>query len=239
MLDTLTALIGLQAIDSSADAARKRAGEMPALERALDKRIADAKAVLDAVKSRIAENDAARRALDKETAMIDARMAKFEDHKSAVKTNQEFQALNHEIEVAKASKGTLDDQGLELLTALDDLTAERVAAEASLAAITAEVEKERAILRSEKAQIESDLARLAQERTAALPAIPAAVIAKYDQIAKNRKGIAVAEMRGEICLGCHVKMRPNVAQVVRRNDAITQCDNCQRIVYYVPPPATA
>lgn len=238
MVDTLTALMALQALDSAADAARKRLGEMPALEKALDKRIADAQAIVNAAKARIADNENARRTLDKDTAVIDGRMAKFEEHKASVKTNQEFHALNHEIEIAKASKSALDDQGLELLTALDDLLAERAAAEATLAEITAECNTTRQALRTEKTQLDAELARLAADRAAATPGIPPAVLSKYDQIAKGRKGVAVAELRGEICMACHVKLRPAVVQSARKNDTIMQCDSCQRILYYAAPNAT-
>lgn len=236
MLEALTSLIALQALDSAADVARKRIGEMPAVEKALDRTIADAKAVVDAVKARITENETARRALEKETAQIDGRMAKFEDHKAAVKTNQEFHALNHEIEVAQASKSVLDDQVLELMSAAEDLVAQRKAAEAALAAVTADVEKQRAVLRTERAALDAELARLTGERKAATPSIPAPALAKYDQIAKSRKGLAVSAMVGGICTGCHVRLRPNVEQQVRKGDALTQCDNCQRILHYVAPP---
>jgi predicted nucleic acid-binding Zn-ribbon protein len=238
MLDALTSLIALQALDTAAEVARKRIGEMPALEKALDKTIADVKAVVEAVKARIAENETARRALEKETALIDGRMAKFEDHKASVKTNQEFHALNHEIEVAQASKGTLDDQVLELMSAAEELVAQRKSAEATLATVTAEAEKQRAALRTERTALDADLARLTAERKAATPSIPAPALAKYDQIAKSRKGIAVSAMVNGICTGCHVRLRPNVEQQVRKGDALTQCDNCQRILHYVAPPKT-
>ncbi|MBM3749917.1 MAG: hypothetical protein FJW21_01875 [Acidimicrobiia bacterium] len=240
MLDALTSLIALQALDTAADVARKRVAEMPALEKALDKTITAAKAVLDGVKARQAENAAAVRALEKETALIDGRMAKFEDHKAAVKTNQEFHALNHEIEVAQASKAALDDQVYALMEAAEGLAAEKAAAEAALKDTTAAVEKDRVALRAERATLDAELARLAGERATALPAIPAPVLAKYDQIAKNRKGLSVSAMVNGICTGCNVRLRPNVEQQVRKGDAITQCDSCQRILYYVaPPPADA
>jgi len=236
MLEALTSLIALQALDTAADVARKRIGEMPALEKALDKTIADAKAIVDGIKARLAENETARRALEKETALIDGRMAKFEDHKAAVKTNQEFHALNHEIEVAQASKGTLDDQVLELMSAAEDFVAQRKAAEAALAKLTAEADKQRAALKAERAAHDDDLKRLIGERTAATPSIPAPALAKYEQILKNRKGVAVSAMVNGICTGCHVRLRPNVEQQVRKADALTQCDNCQRILHYVAPP---
>lgn len=238
MLEALTSLIALQALDSAADTARKRIGEMPALEKALDKTIAESKAVVDRITARLTENEASRRALEKETALIDGRMAKFEDHKAAVKTNQEFHALNHEIEVAQASKATLDDQVLELMSAAEDLVTQRKTAEAALATVTTEAEKQRAALRDERASLDAELARLTGERKAATPSIPAPALAKYEQILKNRKGIAVSAMVGGICTGCHVRLRPNVEQQVRKGDSLTQCDNCQRILHYVAPTKT-
>ncbi len=236
MLEALTSLIALQALDTAADAARKRIGEMPAQEKALDKTIADSKAIVDGIKAKLTENETSRRALEKETALIDGRMAKFEDHKASVKTNQEFHALNHEIEVAQASKGTLDDQVLELMSAAEELVTQRKTAEAALATVTAEAEKQRAALRAERAAHDGELARLTGERKAARPSIPAPALAKYEQILKNRKGIAVSAMVNGICTGCHVRLRPNVEQQVRKGDALTQCDNCQRILHYVAPP---
>jgi predicted nucleic acid-binding Zn-ribbon protein len=40
---------------------------------------------------------------------------------------------------------------------------------------------------------------------------------------------------------CHVRLRPQVFNDVRRNAGIIQCESCSRILYYVPtaPAATA
>ncbi len=51
--------------------------------------------------------------------------------------------------------------------------------------------------------------------------------------------MAVAEARDGICTICHVRLRPQVFNPVRRNDEILQCDNCNRILYFVPVPAAA
>jgi predicted nucleic acid-binding Zn-ribbon protein len=45
--------------------------------------------------------------------------------------------------------------------------------------------------------------------------------------------------RDGLCSVCHVRLRPQVFQQVRTNDAIIQCDSCQRILYYIPPPPPA
>ena len=33
---------------------------------------------------------------------------------------------------------------------------------------------------------------------------------------------------------CHVKLRPQIFNEVRRNDSLIQCDSCSRILYHVP-----
>jgi predicted nucleic acid-binding Zn-ribbon protein len=235
MLESLTSLIALQALDSAADAARRKIGEIPATERALDAAIAAAQGAVDAAKARANDNNAARRALEKDVALVDARMAKFEEHKAAVKTNQEYHALNHEIEVAQASKSALEDQIIALMDEGDTLAATLKAAEAALAEEKKKADATRAALHADKARHEAEIARLTGERRAATAPIPPALLNKYDQVLKNRKGLAVAAMVAGHCTACNVRLRPNVEQQIRRNDAIIACDSCQRILYYVPP----
>jgi uncharacterized protein len=238
MIESLASLIALQALDTAADAARKKISEVPAAERALDASLTNAKAAVDEARARVNDNGAARRALEKDVAAVDARMAKFNDHKAAVKTNQEYQALNHEIEVAQASKSTLEDQIIALMDEADTLTAALKAAEAALAEEKKKADAARAALQADKAQQEAEVARLTGERKAATASIPAALLAKYDQVARMRKGLAVTAMKAGHCTACNVRLRPHVEQQVRHNDAILTCDSCQRILYYVPPAGT-
>jgi uncharacterized protein len=235
MIESLASLIALQALDTAADAARKKISEVPAAERALDASLASAKAAVDEAKSKVNDNATARRALEKDVATVDARMAKFEEHKAAVKTNQEYQALNHEIEVAQASKSTLEDQIIALMDEGDTLTAALKAAEAAFADEKEKAEASRAALHADKAAQEAEITRLSGERKTATASIPAALLAKYDQIARIRKGLAVTAMKAGHCTACNVRLRPHVEQQVRHNETILTCDSCQRILYFVPP----
>jgi len=52
-----------------------------------------------------------------------------------------------------------------------------------------------------------------------------------------RKGVAISmATRDGLCSTCHVRLRPFVFQQVRQNDSIIQCESCQRVLYWVPPP---
>ena len=65
------------------------------------------------------------------------------------------------------------------------------------------------------------------------------VLAMFEQVARKRNGIAVSEARDGVCTICHVRLRPQVFNEVRRNDSILQCDHCNRILYFVHGPAAA
>ena len=46
-----------------------------------------------------------------------------------------------------------------------------------------------------------------------------------------RDGLAVVEVREELCLGCRVKIRPQVFEEVRTGAGLRQCDSCTRFLY--------
>ena len=235
MSPTLSSLVALQALDSAADALRKRQSDLPAAEQALGASLDTARGRVEAAKAKVHDNAQARRALEKDIAGVDTRLSRFEDHKAAVKTNQEYTALLHEISVAKGEKDALEERLLVLMEEADGLTAGLKAAERDLAAETERGKTERAALEVERARIEKELAQLSHDRTRETRELDAALLAKYGQLLKQRKGVAVAKMTGELCEACHVRLRPHIAQQVRRNDSIVQCDSCQRILYFVPP----
>jgi predicted nucleic acid-binding Zn-ribbon protein len=234
MSPLLDALVALQKLDTAAESARRRLADMPGTEQAIAERIAACRGAVAAVKERLAANQVSRRELEKQVAVVDGRLARFDDHKAAVKTNQEFTALLHEIATAKSEKDGIEDQILELLEAADHITADIATAEGALAEAKREGDAALADLSIEKRALEEELARLSDERRREAAAVSPAVLAKYEQLLKARRMIAVAAIEGELCTACHVRLRPAMAQLVRRNEDIVTCDSCQRILYFVP-----
>ena len=237
MSPVLASLIVLQSLDSAAEASRKRLAELPAAEQAIARTLSAATVALESVKTRLQDNRQAHRTLEKDVALVDTRLARFDDHRAAVKTNQEYTALLHEIATAKSEKDAIEEKILVLMDAADGLAAELKAAEAALAEATRQGEQTRAALAAERASLEAELARLAAERARSSAVAPATALAKYEQLLRQRRGIAVAAMAGDICSACHVRLRPHVTQQVRRNDEIVQCESCQRILYFPAPAA--
>jgi predicted nucleic acid-binding Zn-ribbon protein len=235
VIPALQALIALQQLDSAADAARKRQAELPAAEEAVASALSAAESALEAARADLADNQSKRRALEKDVAGVDTRLSRFNDHKAAVKTNQEYTALLHEIETAKAEKDGIEEKILVLMEQADELTARVEQAQSGVAVAKREGEATRASMAAESKALDEELERLASARRGETSAIDATLLARYEQLLKGRKGVAVAAMVGETCSACFVRLRPHIAQLIRRNDEIHQCESCQRILYYEPP----
>jgi len=238
VVPALASLIALQEVDTAADQARRRLAELPAAEQAIEARIAAATAALETARARLQDSQQARRALEKDVAVIDTRLSRFDDHRAAVKTNQEYTALLHEIATAKAEKDAVEDRILVLMEQADVLTTGLKADEAALAQANRDGEAERKALGEERTRLEGELRRLTGVRLLNTASTDPRVLATYEQLLKNRRGIAVARLVGETCAACHVRLRPHVAQLVRRNEEIVQCESCQRILYYQAPDAS-
>src|SRR5207245_1203339 len=162
--------------------------ELPAAEQAIDTKIAAAAAAADAAKVTLHESQSARRALEKDVAVVDGRLSRFDDHKAAVRTNQEYTALLHEIATAKAEKDAIEDRILVLMEQSDALANELKADEAALAQAKRDGEAARKALVAERAFLEAELARLVADRSAQAATADARALSTYEQLLKGRRG---------------------------------------------------
>lgn len=234
----LERVIALQHLDTQASQARRKLAEGPEREAAFAARIESAQQRLADAKAQLAANQDARRAIEKDVALHQGRLSKYRDQAMAVKTNQEYHAIQHEIAHAQGEVKKHEDAILERMIEADDLAATIKAAEAQLASEQKTIEADRKAIQAEHGELQQSLDRLIADRAAIVAAIDKQVLSTYELAAAKRQGVAVAEAKDGICTICHVRLRPQVFNIVRRNDGITQCDSCQRILYFVPATTT-
>jgi predicted nucleic acid-binding Zn-ribbon protein len=227
-------LIQLQQLDTAAEEARRQLAEEPNQQRVLDERLAAARARLDAARAQLTEGQLARRELDKSLAAVQGRLSKFKDQLMEVKTNREYQAMQHEIATAQHEVGAIEDKVLEHMLAADEIGAAVKEAEQQLKRDETEIDASRRELGQQMERVSKVLDDATARRTALLPSLPPALLATFETIAR-RRGIAVTEARQGLCGICNVRLRPQVFNEIRRNDAIIQCDSCSRILYFAAP----
>ena len=230
-------LIHLQALDLAAERVRRRVADIPGAIAALDDRLSERTTAAADVKSRIEVSQNARRELEKELAAVQGRLSKYKGQLMEVKTNKEYQAMQHEIQAAEQVVREHEDRLLDRMEEQETLSAELKEAEAALKSAQSEIKSERKSIEAEHAELERMIEQQTAERTALAAQISRPALALFEQLSAHSKGIALSEARAGSCSQCHVRMRPQVFNEVRRMDALLQCENCSRILYYVPVPA--
>jgi predicted nucleic acid-binding Zn-ribbon protein len=237
MSPDLERLIELQNLETTIEESRRRVAAHPQRVQDADARLSHAKGVVEEAKQRLKASQELRREQEKEAAIFQTRLSKFKDQLSAVKTNREYQAMQHEIETAQKELGIVEEKVLERMMEADALIAEIKKAEQALTVQQKETETEKQALAEELAAVETALAQATDQRSTVIAAMEPRLVALFQQVSRARKGVAICiATRDGLCSACHVRLRPQVFQEVRRNDAIIQCFSCNRILYYVAPP---
>lgn len=232
MSPELERLITLQEIETRAAAAQKGIAEAPAQIAALDATLGSGREAVARAQHAIAENQTARRSLDKDLIAAQQRLSKYKEQLMAVKTNDEYHAMQHQITAAQAELGRIEEQILLNMMDADECTARLKAAEATLKSDEARIAKERQAIEAAVAASRATIAQTAQERDALVPQIDRGHLEIFNRVLRGRQGIAVAEAANGHCSLCHVRLRPQVFNTIMRNDQIVQCDSCQRVLYY-------
>ncbi len=230
-------LIALQQIDSSTRDAEQKLGAESARITALDSRLAAAAAKVAAARESIAQNGATRREIEKDVALHQGRLSKFREQGMNVKTNQEYHAIQHEIAFAQNEIKVHEDRMLERMMELDELNVALKTAETELASTQASVESEKVAIVTEHDMLHDGVEALKAERAVVVSSLSGEALGMFERISNRRNGVAMSEAKDGVCTLCHVRLRPQVFNTVRRNDAILQCDHCNRILYFVPPAA--
>jgi predicted nucleic acid-binding Zn-ribbon protein len=224
-------LIRLSQLDLFSENARHRIADHPNLVQGLDTRLASATAALDAARAKVADNQVDRRAVEKDLAMINARLSKFKDQLMEVKTNKEYTAMLKEIEAAQTELRRLEDRLLERMLEADDLATVLKDAEAGLAAEKNVIAAERSQLEEETARLQRELEEAVSSRALVVAELSPAALSAYETV-RSRRGAAMAEVRGGYCSACHVRLRPQVANELRKRESLFQCESCQRFLYH-------
>jgi uncharacterized protein len=237
MSPDLQRLIKLQQLESTLADARATIAAHPQRLADADARLNESKQAVEAARGRLKENQEARRNLEKDVAVYQGRLTKFKDQLSLVKTNKEYQAMQHEIATAQSDLGGVEEKVLELMLEADTITADVKRTEAALTTRQKEIDKEKKELTEELASVETSLKAASEARAELVKDLDARLMAIFEQVARVRKGVAISTAtRDGLCAACHVRLRPFVFQQIRQNDAIIQCESCHRILYWIPPP---
>jgi predicted nucleic acid-binding Zn-ribbon protein len=232
MSPELERLVKLQTIETRAAEAQQHIADAPAKIAALDAKLTAARTGVDAAKQATTDNQTRRRTLDKDLIAAQQRLSKYKEQLMAVKTNDEYHAMQHQIAAAETEVGRVEEQVLVNMMEADELAARLHAAQATLKSEEAVVSRERAAIEADAAEQREVAEQMTRERAELLPQVGRHALDMFQRVLKARQGIAVAPAVGGHCSICHVRLRPQVYNTIIKNEEIVQCDSCQRILYF-------
>jgi predicted nucleic acid-binding Zn-ribbon protein len=230
-------LIDVQAIDQQIAALKADLESLPKRIQEADAKLAGARAEVAAAKEAHLNNAKERKKLELDVAQWKERARKYREQTAAVKTNEAYKALLHEIANAEAEAGKAEDAELAIMMTADDLDRRVKSAEARLreaeTLIAAERDQIKARGVDEKKQLEAALAR----RQQAIAPVPEDMRVLYDRIAKRHHGTALARVRDDQCKGCGLRVLPHVIQALQldTNEEVYRCESCGLILYTLEP----
>lgn len=227
-------MVKLQRIDTALDQLAHRVKHLPervardaarARRTAWEKRAASLAEQAATYEAQIASAEAAGAALTEQRTRLEKQLR-------TVIAPREAEALMHEIDNINVRRSELDDGELEALAALGDLEAERMehaAVEPEVDAAAADAE---AVFAAADAAAAAEASQLREQRAALAAAIDAADLHTYEALRKQFDGIAIAQLAGHTCGGCHLDLTAAEMDTVRAVPAgdIPECPHCGRLL---------
>lgn len=205
---------------------------------AIDERLMD-NAAIDLARTALSERESELRELRRRQRDEEARIADLtaklvpEERRlydGSIRSPKELENLAREVEALKAQRSRHEDVLLELLAQVEEAEARVAAARDKLTHQERSSAAEHEELRRERATLEAARERALQQRAQHLPAVPARLLALYEELRRRKGGVAVARVHAGTCSACHVTVPDAVRRLARSQNDVARCPNCERIL---------
>ena len=224
-------LFRLQQVDRQIDRARAR---MDAIQKTLenDKELKSAQTRFDNAST---ENQRALQSLksieiESENLRIKIEQAEASLYGGNVKNPKELQDLQKDIASLKKHMGTLDERQLEAMAQSENASSEMEKAKADLDVVRSRLGNEHKKLINEQTELVKQMESFGQEREAALSPIDASLLSSYEDLRKQKRGVAVTEVEDGACASCGTTINAALQQNAR-SQKLSYCPSCGRILF--------
>src|SRR5213083_475002 len=225
-------LIELQRVDHQIAVLRAELEAFPKRIREAETKLGDARADVASAKEAHAQIIAERKKFEFDVQQWKDRARKYRDQSGAVKTNEAFKALQHEIANAKA-----EVRQLEVMMSAEEAERRVKIAESRLKEAEQAVAAERKEIQAQGTEKKKQLDAALAEREKIIAPVPEDLRELYARIAKRHNGTAMAEARDGQCRGCGMRVLPHILQelATETNEEVFRCESCGLILYTLEP----
>lgn len=219
----------------------------------VDSQIDQIQARLKAIQQTL-ENDVALRTANQQLASVNAKnqdverllkASEAEVEKQRIKIQQteanlygghvhnpkELQDLQKDVVSLKRHLETLEERELEAMLAAEEAEKNLQSAQADLQRVQSNLNEQNRGLTMESETLHRDLDRLTSERQAVVTDIAGQALNVYEQLRKQKRGIAITTVADNSCEACGTTLTPSQQQSARSASQLFYCPTCGRILY--------
>lgn len=232
MSEDLQTLIQLQQLDTRIVELRRRVLSIPDEIESQAESLQQCRDAVDELRDQAGQKVRLQRQLEGKVELLQQKLSRYQEQLMDVKTNREYRAMRHEIADVRAQISNQEDEILEIMLALDELEDQTREASRRAEERASEVSSRQKELESFAAHSESNMAGFKEERGQLERDLPESLLEQYRKLASVNNGQALAEVSGQSCRACNVKLRPQLFTEVKAGLKVLTCETCNRILYY-------
>ncbi len=232
MNEQLCLLIELQKLDTVILALHSKIDLMPGTIAASEGPLKKSEATFENLKQGCAAMEKKKK--DKEQAIedINEKIKKLSLRTSEIKNNKEYQAHLKEIERAGKDLKAAEDELLDAIESIEKSSKLLAAEQSSIAGERSKLDVIRQEIEKTIALDRQELKKLKDARKKFIEKLDPDIYGRYIATMKSGRGLAVAEAKNEICQGCNLHIPPQMFVELKKNEELTLCPQCRRILYY-------
>jgi predicted nucleic acid-binding Zn-ribbon protein len=235
MLPDLKLAIRLQELDNRLGDLTREIAALPKHIAEIEKKLEIHQRKLEADRASLSANQKDRKKIEGDIQVNEQKISKLRDQMTGAKTNEQYRAFQNEIEFCEAEIRKAEDRILELMGESEPLDRNVKVAELALKEEKQQVDTEKNQTMARTAEDQKAVDQLQEERAQLAARITPKIYREYERVRKGRGGIAVAEASGGRCTACHMSIRPQYFQDLRKGEQVLSCESCARLLYYNPP----
>ena len=178
----------------------------------------------------------AERALKLTETDVEKQRLKIEQTESSlyggrVQNPKELQDLQMDVASLKRHLQTLEERELEAMIAVEGAEKDLLTARMTLEQVQSNVKTQNKDLTHESETLRKNLERLSSERQAVVTDIASQTLGIYDQLRKQKRGLAITTIADNSCEACGSTLTASQQQTARSTNQLFHCPTCGRILY--------